>query len=250
MKDQFASICPIFYNENNSNKIEQIGSGVLFKTKEYSFLLTVSHIIDLLEKGTLLIPCEDRIDLIEGTYSYLAVNKNLTRNDDRAEVGYFKLTNNFASRLHNSFLFLTIDDILIDNIFDYFCFTFSGYPHRKSYVKKGVATTEMFNYSGVLLSSDDYLKLGYDPTIHIVVKYRRNMTVKPNGEKYVPPLPHGISGGGIFAWPQNHSDEIIPNDRKIIGIGHTYKQKDDLLIGTKIIAFIQAIMINNPDIDL
>lgn len=70
------------------------------------------------------------------------------------------------------------------------------------------------------------------------------------GENLIPPLPHGISGGGIFAWPKGNSDKIIPENRQIIGVAHTYKEKDDLLIGTKIIAFIQAIMINNPDIEI
>lgn len=250
MKDQFDSICPIFYIGNNTNKIEQIGSGIFFKTNKYSFLLTVSHIIDFLENGTLLVPCEDRLDSIEGSYSYLAIKDNASRYDDREEMAYFKLTRNFAKRLHNCFSFLTIDDIVIDNIFNYFFYTFSGYPYRKSYVKRGVATTELFNYTGVILNSDNYLNLGYDPTIHIVVNYRRNMTVNSKGEKYVPALPHGISGGGIFTWPQQYSSEIIPNNRRLIGIAHTYKQKENLLVGTNIIAFIQAILINNPDMDL
>lgn len=250
MKNQFNAICPIYFQHKNSNKIEHIGSGIFFQIKKDVFLLTVSHIIDLLNEGDLLVPCKDSISPIEGSYSFLALKSDKTRNDDMEEMGYFKLKNDFAKKIHNEFLFLTSEDILINNIFDFDLYTFSGFPFRKSRQKNNVASTEMYNYSGVLVTQVDYEKLNFDPSIHIVVKYNRLKTVNQEGIRFIPPLPHGISGGGIFAWPQLSKEGIIPENRQIIGIAHTYREREHLLIGTKIIAFVQAIMINNPSIEL
>ncbi|MCB0732212.1 MAG: hypothetical protein KDC88_14395 [Ignavibacteriae bacterium] len=248
MKDQFDSICPIFFQHKDFGKTIQIGSGILFKIGNYSFLLTVSHIIDFLEKGDLLVPCKDRIDSIEGAYSFLAIKKGLTRNDDREEMTYFKLTDEFANRLHDDFVFLEPEDIIINDVFDFNFYTFSGYPYRKSRSKNHKISTEMFNYTGFIVSAELYSALNYDPKIHIVVKYRRTMSVNPKGERITPPLPHGISGGGVFAWPNDYKNSLIPENRQIIGVGHTYLEKEDLFIGTKIIAFVQAIGINNPEL--
>ena len=56
-------------------------------------------------------------------------------------------------------------------------------------------------------------------------------------------LPHGISGGGVFIWPKNMS-KIPPSNRKLVGIGHTWKN-NGYFIATRIEIFLEAILRNN-----
>ncbi|MFZ0456754.1 MAG: hypothetical protein WAM24_23595, partial [Ignavibacteriaceae bacterium] len=90
-KKQFASLCPIFLSHRYKKCMEQIGTGVLFSTSQFNFLLTAAHIIDQMEFGDFFIPGKTSLENIIGTYSYLKIPENKLRKDDKIDIGYFKL---------------------------------------------------------------------------------------------------------------------------------------------------------------
>lgn len=246
-QQQFDALCPIFLSHKLKTSIDQIGTGVLINISNFAFLLTAAHVMDEMNHGDILIPTNEGLKQIEGTYSYLETPLGKTRDDDIYDIGYFKLDNDFAEKLHDDLYIVSLDDIyFLDDATKSIIYTFAGYPHSKSKIRLGIAQSEQYFYGGYSVKKEIYSAHGYDPNMHIIVKYRRHRSVTKEGEKIFPPIPRGISGGGIYVWPEDFEGQPTPPERKLVGIGHTYKENDDLLIGTNIQAFIKCIMLNNP----
>ena len=246
---EFDSLCPLFLNHKYKNQMEQIGTGVIISISQTYFLLTAAHIIDKTEYGDLFVPCNKILEPVEGLYSCLKIPEDRTRDDDKIDIGYIKLKNQFAERLHKSINPLSSEDIyFIDDATESVIYTFAGYPLSKSKVSQQRAQSKPFYYSGLSVEKGLYLNYGYNPLKNIIVHFRRDMSVTQEGDTTFPPFPRGISGGGIFVWPEDFMGQIIPPNRKLIGIAHTYK--DNLLIGTNIREFFKAIIINNPSLNI
>jgi hypothetical protein len=58
-----------------------------------------------------------------------------------------------------------------------------------------------------------------------------------------PAHPRGMSGGGIFAWPNGYELSDDWSKPKLVGIFHSYKESKGLLIGTSLIAVATAVML-------
>jgi hypothetical protein len=245
-KQQLDALCPIFLLNNFKGSLIQIGTGVLIDISDITFLLTAAHVIDEMKYGDILIPTNAGLKSLEGTFSYLETPNKKTRAKDKLDIGYFKLETNFARSLHNDLNVINIDDIVfLDDATQSVIYTFAGYPSSKTKTRSNFAQSEPYYYSGYSVEKEIYSKYGYNPNFHIIVKFRRHSSVTAIGEKYFPPFPRGISGGGIYVWPEEFQGQLIPTGRKLVGIVHTYKQDEGLLIGTNIQAFIKCIAINN-----
>ena len=247
MKNQLDSLCPIFF-QTEEQTIEQIGTGVFIKFRELYFILTAGHVIDELNNGELLIPVENNlIEEIEGSFSHYKPKNG--RENDMMDMGYFKLDPLFAKKVGALFTPLEEQDFNISEVYDDLgLFSFSGYPHRKSKIRMEKATSEICSYGSYHATEDEYRKLGCNPRYHIVTKYDRKNSINLfNHEKQISPLPHGISGGGVFSWPKVIT-EIPPEYRKLTAIGHTYRENGGYLIGTKIQVFLDSILFNNPEL--
>lgn len=250
-KQQFDSLCPIFLRYNLKNSLEQIGTGVLIAISNVTFLLTAAHVIDEMKHGDILIPTMGGLEQFEGTYSYLKTPNNKTRQDDIYDIGYFKLDSFFSERLHEDLYVIHLNEIyFLNDATESMIYTFAGYPHSKSKIRPGIAQSEPYYYSGYSVDKEIYSKYGYDSTKHIIMRYRRNKSVTKEGDRIFPPLPKGISGGGIYVWPEDFRGQFTPPNRKLTGIAHTYKEKDNLLIGTNIREFIKCIIINNSSLNI
>lgn len=249
IKDQLDSLCPIFYQSDDDSVFEQIGTGVFLYFRRAYFILTAGHVIDEMKNGSLLVPAKDNSILdIEGSYAYFKPKGD--REKDMMDVGYFKLEPKFAEQMKSLFTPIEEHEIHYSTEFSEFdLFSVSGYPFRKSKVKGEKASTEMFSYGSYHAKADDYVSLGCRENIHVVSKYDRKNSMNPfTKEIQISPLPHGISGGGIFVWPESMT-EIPPKGRKLTAIGHTYKEKGGYFIGTNIMVALQSILQNNPELE-
>ena len=225
---------------------EQIGTGVLIDYRGFMFLLTAGHVIDEQRNGDLMIPSgENIISGIDGSFSYYEPKPN--RAADMMDFGYFKLDHSYACEVLK--LFKPVNEyemIITDNLSEYELFSFSGYPYRKSKSWGGKIRTEMFSYGAFLSTPEQYAEHGCNIRHHIVANYDRKNSIDAfSGIKKVPPLPHGISGGGVFAWP-TEIDEIPPRNRRLIAVAHTYKEKIGRFFATNVNVFLRSILYNNP----
>ena len=121
----------------------------------------------------------------------------------------------------------------------------SGYPASKARKSaEGTWNSEVFSFRGAAASKEIYEKLDLSPESNIVINFSKKRAVDPNTfEKFPTPGLKGISGGGIFAWPKGEeisSDWSLP---KLVGLVHTFKEKEGLIIGTTLLPVVNAIQL-------
>ena len=244
-----APICPIFFEKKGLDHLEQIGSGVLLVLNSKTFLLTVAHITDYLEFGALYLPSHDGFAQIYGNYSSFKLPANYKRVDDKVDIAYFKLNESISNSIHNSIKPLQRNNLhLNESLVENNIYTFSGFPLSKGKKRGTQHTSEIFSYSGTAASQADYENHKYDKNLHIVVRFNRKKSFTPEGVKQMPPYPRGISGGAIYSWPKDVMTRKKDYEFHLVGIGHTYKERKNLFVGTRINAYLASIYGNNPDL--
>jgi hypothetical protein len=80
------------------------------------------------------------------------------------------------------------------------------------------------------------------------MRFSRKSYCTRDGMQKMSPHPKGISGGAIYSWPKDIQTRKKDFDFHLVGIGHTYKEKDNLLVGTRINPYLASIYSNNPDL--
>jgi len=249
MDKELDSVCPVFIRDGDE-KIDQIGSGVLLKIKEKTFLLTAAHVCDWSEKGELCIPTKNGIESIIGYCASILAPKKLGRNKDIIDIAYFLLDGALVEKIHDSFRVLSRNECwLTDNLLSGDIYTFSGFPLTKAKKSRNNEfSSELFSYSGEAAIPDKYKNLKYSEDSNIIINFRRKKAIAPTGEKRVPPHPKGISGGAIFRWPKSIGKNVEVINRSLVGIGHTYIERHNCLIGTKLSLYFNLIINNHPEL--
>jgi hypothetical protein len=241
------SVCPIFVERSQPGVVEQIGSGVLVEIHGELFLLTAAHVTDYEDLGRMLVPGTQGLIAPHGYFAHLAVAAGGKRLNDKIDIAYYRLDQEILNDLYPKFKPLEREDVaLFDSLTEGDIYTFSGYPHRKARLRGDRIETEIFSYTGCAVDDETYQKLGYDPRIHIVIRFERKRACSRDGFRITPPLPHGVSGGGVFAW---RKDALVGGDaeeRRLVGIAHTHHSAQNCLIGTRLNAFLSCIFRNNP----
>ena len=155
---------------------------------------------------------------------YKKIKQLVEKKDIKNNINY--LQNNYTN----------LDDKLIgqysSNISD-ITITFAGYPKSKSKSKSrnNINTSEIVYYHGGAVDKSEYemLKLNYD--INIIAEFGKYGSMNKDYIKSIAPKKTGISGGGIYKIVKGNNGFY---DRELIGIGHTKKDRQNLLIGTNI----------------
>jgi hypothetical protein len=62
-------------------------------------------------------------------------------------------------------------------------------------------------------------------------------------KKYPTPSLRGVSGGGIFAWPKGEEFSDDWNLPKLVGLMHSFREKDGLIIGSTLLPIVSAIQL-------
>jgi hypothetical protein len=243
------SICPIFFEKYGLSRLEQIGSGVILQLNSKIFLLTVAHITDYLEHGALFLPSNDGFTQIYGSYSSFKLPTGYKRTTDKVDIAYFKLSNSISESIHHSIKSLNRNDLhLTESLLENDIYTFSGFPISKAKSRGKQYTSEIFSFSGPAASITDYENNNYDKYINILVRFNRRNSCTSTGVKQMSPHPKGISGGAVFSWPKDIQTRQKDFEFHLVGIGHTYKENDNIFVGTRINVYLASIYGNNPDL--
>lgn len=248
MRNQLETLLPIFLDAEGE-RFCQLGSGVLIEFRNEVFILTAGHVIDCFEKGGLMVPrSNNEIVSIKGVYSYIKPKEG--READNLDFGYFKLDKEFANEMKQSFYAIPEEELGIKQHYsEKEKISFGGYPNRKSNVAGEKASANDYIYGAYHANPEDYEMFECQLDTNIVAKFNRKKTINPySGKIQIAPLPHGISGGGIFVWP-TVLKELIPDNRKLIGLGHSYKESGGYFIGTRLEIILNAILKNNPELN-
>lgn len=239
------SVCPLFVAAGECGNVDHIGSGVLVDIHGQWFLLTAAHVTD--HPGNILLPGRQGLTPVDGYFSHLAVPKGRTRNLDTLDIAYFRLNEAMHSVLEERVRPIRRDGaLLFETKMEGDLYTFCGYPYRRTRKRQDTFWVERFTYTGSAIEPRVYDKLGYDPTLHIVIQFDRKRSYSSAGERIVPPLPHGMSGGAIFA---HRKDAAIARDlagERLVGIAHTFHADRRCMVGTGLGVFLSCIVKNNP----
>ena len=245
MRNHLEALVPIFI-DIEGERFSLFGSGVLIDFRGEAFILTAGHVIDGFDSGHLMVPHSDnKIESIDGVFSY--IKPAAGRDSDNLDFGYFKLDKPFSENVKRLFYAIPEREFGIKDFYrEKELMSFGGYPFRKHNLAGGVASTKDYVYGAYHAQIAEYEPLGCDPKVNIIAKFNRKKTINRNtGKLQIAPLPHGISGGGVFIWPQVPK-ELVPSDRKLIGISHSYKRDGGYFIGTRLEIVLNAILKNNP----
>jgi len=242
--DPYDALVPVFSKIEISKRVVQIGTAIFCNIWNEPFLLTAAHVTDDLHNGTLLVPTRDGLQPIEGYMAHIDLPPELSRSKDSVDIAYYRLSTEFAFLLAHQFKpFPQQRNQIIDSALDLTVCSASGYPASKS--KKnadGVFSSEIFSFRGAIADKDTYDRLDLSPDQAIIIQFSKKRAINPESMKtFATPSLNGISGGGIFAWPAGREcsdDWSLP---RLVGIVHTFKEREGLIIGTTLLPMLGAL---------
>jgi len=245
--DPYNSLVPIFRETRIPRKVEQIATAVFISHPFGYFLFTAAHVTDDMETETLFVPAGGQITEINGYVGHIDLLPGSRREDDNIDIAYIKIPQDFIPLLRKHFVPLEGNNSeLIKSALDLTVCSVSGYPSKKGKKKQNVFSSEIFSFTGTVAQQETYDELSLSPEQNIIIHYNRKKTIDPGvGEIRTSPHPKGVSGGGIFAWPRESIGMPDWSEKKLVGLFHTYKEREGLLIGTTLLPFLAAIQLGN-----
>ncbi len=238
------ALVPLFIETEIPKGVKQIGSGVFLEFQSEPFLFTAAHVTDELKEGRLLVPTVNGLCEIDGYLAHVDLLPEMFREDDTLDMAYYRLSSQFASELCFDFFPLQKKVEIIPSALELGVVSVVGYPASKSKRKGKLHRSELAYYRGVAAEKEVYDQYDLSPEHHVIVKFNHKNTVSPITEKKVnSPSPRGVSGGAMFAWPDGHEISTDWSLPKLVGIFHTYKKKEGLLIGSSVISYASATML-------
>lgn len=244
--DPYDALVPVFLETKTPNRIAQIGTGVFVELHGDPFLYTAAHVTDDHKLGHLLVPTATGLEPIDGYMAYIDLPAEISRREDDTDIAYFRLSSEFASALCHHFKPLPQARCeLIESTTELTVCSASGYPASKSgKTADGAHRSEIFSFRGVAAQQQVYDSLGLSSDDNIVIHFSKKRAVDPDTlEKYPTPSLKGVSGGGLFAWPKGEELSDAWNLPKLIGLMHSYREKDGLIIGSTLLPVITAIQL-------
>lgn len=244
--DPYDSLVPVFLKTEIPQRLRQIGTAIFVELHGEPFLYTAAHVTDEERHGELLVPIEDGLWPIQGYLAHIDLPPEIPRSKDDTDIAYYRLTSEFATALCHHFKPLPQSRCeLILSAMELAVCSASGYPASKA--KKnadGILSSEVYSFRGLNVNEAVYEKFGLSPKFNIILNFSKKRAINPNTfEKASTPSLKGVSGGGIFAWPAGSEISADWSLPKLVGLFHTFKEKEGLIIGTTLLPILTAIQL-------
>lgn len=241
--DPYDSLVPVFLETEIPKRVHQIGTAIFCDFWGEPFFLTAAHITDELKNGVLLVPTLHGLSPIEGYMAYLGLPPEVSRREDNVDIAYYRLSSEFAAQLSHHFKPLPQSrSQVIRSALELTVCSASGYPLTKGKKNGHTYSSKIYSFRGVAARQETYDEFGLSPEQSIIIHFHKKRAVHPGTMDACPtPSLKGSSGGGIFSWPRGaelSDDWSLP---RLVGVIHSFKEKEGLIIGTTLIPFMAAI---------
>ena len=223
------AVCPIF-GIDRRDRPQLIGSSVLLRVKEQSFLVTAAHVLDLNNQSTLHVGGPTELIELGGTSCRVRPPAS-GRRDDILDFGIVDISNTPPERW-SRYRFLTTHDLDVDDVPTvHTLYGFVGFPETRNRPK--ARSLQLSSIACVLVPSpvERYDSLQLNPATHFAGEFDREKQFDPEKGLIIGPDPHGLSGGGV--WRMGLTEEFAngTNSERLIAIGVEYREssKDEPL---------------------
>lgn len=226
-----------------------VGSGVLFRVENESFLITAEHVLDDNEASTLYLPGNSEMVELSG----LARNSRPLENNrdlDHFDTAYMHLSGDIVSRINEVYWFLPPE--LVDMNDDSTLgqeYAFTGYPHKAVKPVSGTRqlASQIHSYTCIGSETALYANVGANPKTNIVVNFDPKRILDGNGIMARPKNCAGMSRGGVWNSSGRQPLPELPNAR-LCGVAFEHHKKQKCLVATKINMTVEAIRSDFPDL--
>lgn len=245
--DPERSLVPLFLERRDEpQQFLQIGTGIFVEFQAAPFLFTAAHVTDSLKSGELVAPIPGGFARVEGYLGYVDTLPGQTRDEDSVDVAYYRLSSRFGRALcaHFQPLPQTRCRLLTTSLNLVAC-SVLGFPVSRARAFGAHRTSETASYRGVAADHGAYDRMGLSPLDSVVIRFHRDRALSTDGKRTNPIGMRGVSGGGIFSWPNGHElsqDWTLPD---LVGIFHTYKSAEGLMIGSTLAPVLAAIQLGD-----
>ena len=245
----FSATVPVLLQRSDERRPELVGSGVLMRIINRVFLLTAAHVTDYQSEGALLIPGRQGFIPANGYFAAMCLPASGCRAEDKLDVAYFWLDDGCVSDLDGSCTILENRHLSLEaSPLRRTFYTFAGFPWRKSRGRGRSIETDFWTFTGVEAQESEYRALGLTRSLHIVMQFHRKQAFHRGKRRAMTaPLPHGLSGGGVYAWDEA-AMKTSPVYLPLAGIANEFVAERSLLIATRLHVYVSCIFQNQPDL--
>ena len=238
MYDPYDSLVPIFRLNDRRDGVEPHASAVLIKIHKDFYLFSAAHAFVACQPGDLFVPAKDGLTPLRGDLRFIRSSEKVE--DDLTDVAVLGIPGALRAQLRGAFSpFPQTRTALVTSALDLGGCSISGFPVSKAKKRENMLSSEVFSFRGIAAERPVYERHSIDPTRNLVIHFDRSRAVYPGTlEPFPAPGLRGLSGGAIFAWPDEHvlsTDWSIP---KLVAIFHSYRESTGLAIGTLLMPYV------------
>jgi hypothetical protein len=237
--------CPLF-EPTEEDLFNQVATGTLLKVKDKYFMLTAGHVCDQLAGSNFMFPAKKFFSALHG----LVHVREQKLGNDLYDFGFVLLDEPTAAELQDYHTFVQPEDLDVnDYALEGDWYSFAGFPYRKQKIFKKRISVPFYSYHLQAAPKEAYFRLGVRHYSHIMCNFDRKRYIDADGRCITAPLPHGLSGGPIINYPKDVDPRKQQTRKKLAGICTEYHSKTNLLIGVRIVGFVQSIIHAFPDLE-
>lgn len=227
---------PVFVNAKNERP-DLIASSVLVEIKSKIYLITASHVLDVVTNtnSPFYIATNGPFIAIESEFI-----RSVEKDRDDFDIAFTELTSDFVSI--NKLNVLDENRLMIKKHFDSVNLNLiHGYPCSKNKQGKSLKSTTnfkscAFTYGGKVDESfNKWQNFNKNKDFHTCMNYGNAKDI--NGDINTPPSPRGMSGGGLWLVPNSFQPKEIYLDAIFI----EYYEKNKISFSTKIKKVVEFI---------
>lgn len=236
------SVCPI-YLIDYEGRISLIGSSILIRFGDSSFIVSASHVVHEKRNGTLFIVERKNSIPLDFDFHTSSTEGYESGKPDKIDFAFARLQYSLVSQFET---YRFLDSTEIDPNFDPKSqkrYTFLGYPgtqNKYNNIGKPIA----HSYSGPILDIESYSINSIEPPyLYIAIECDDKKTMNDKEERYPFPKPYGMSGGGVWGW-SIHDPIGLGNHRvssKLSGIIIEMTSNEKVWIAIRVTLILEAI---------